>query len=52
VYEVVFMVVPNQQETLAGLELQLCNESDKLDPEFRGQAQVRIAGNMTRFELP
>jgi hypothetical protein len=46
------MVVPNQQETLVGLELQLCNESDRLDPEFRGQAQVRIAETMTRLGLP
>lgn len=40
VYEVVFMVVPDQQQTLGGLVLQLCNESDELDDDFQGHVEV------------
>lgn len=40
VYEVVFMVTADLQQTLDGVMLQLCNESDHHDEDFRGRAKV------------
>lgn len=40
VYEVVFMVTADEQQTLDNVRLLLCNEDDEHDEDFRGRAQV------------
>jgi hypothetical protein len=46
VYEVVFLVTPDLQQTLEGVTLILCNEDDERDKDFRGRAKV---GSMMRL---